>query len=244
MTKLQFQRTGFSLLELTIVLVIITTLIIGISFSSNLITQAKIRRLAAELSEYSIAIDSFRDKYNGIPGDFENGFAIWGANCATTASLCNGNGDKIINYNGSSTNDSENLRAWQHLVLASMIPGHYSGTSAVAGESNIGINIPASSWTGAGLELYTEATTPAGVTGLALQVSGYTKGSYAHTANAMTPLEAMALDIKRDDGIGKSGALQGFFSGQESTCIGPDGVNYNISNSNKICYIRYYLIYS
>ncbi|MBS0235975.1 MAG: type II secretion system protein [Proteobacteria bacterium] len=237
------RSAGFTLLEMAIVMMIIGILFSIISLSGNLIMQARVRRLIVELNQYQKAIDTFRDQYQtAIPGDFSNAFAIWDTSCAPSAAACNGNNDSIIQWSNATTG-VEAWLAWKHLSLSQLISGNYTGVATVSGQSDIGVNIPASTWPAAGVELYTGATTPSGATGLALQIAGANPGFSANNPTVMTPKEALALDIKMDDGIGGGGAIQAYNRGSSNTCVGTDNLTYNTQLSSKVCYIKYFLLW-
>lgn len=63
------KEIGFTLVELSIVLVIIGLLIGGILVGQSLIHSSKINRVVKDLSQYDIALAAFRDKYKQLPGD-------------------------------------------------------------------------------------------------------------------------------------------------------------------------------
>jgi prepilin-type N-terminal cleavage/methylation domain-containing protein len=125
---------AFSLVELSIVLVILGLLIGGILSGQALIRAAELRSITTEYSRYVTATQTFRDKYFALPGDMTNATSFWNAahatpaTCVTTASstalTCNGNGDGQI-YPGTGSNES--YRYWQHLANAGLIEGSYSG---------------------------------------------------------------------------------------------------------------------
>ena len=60
---------GFTLVELSIVLVIIGLLIGGILVGQSLIESAKINRFLSELQQYEIATIQFHRKFKKYPGD-------------------------------------------------------------------------------------------------------------------------------------------------------------------------------
>lgn len=117
-------RSGFTLLELSVVIVIIALIIGGIVASQNMINNAKLQAAMAEQDMYAKAIREFADKYQAMPGDMNNAATVWGtdvtggtcpANTARTALsatstdnrlTCNGNGDGMIGNwtNGATTN--------------------------------------------------------------------------------------------------------------------------------------------
>lgn len=196
-------RNGFSLVELSIVLVILGLLTGGILAGQSLIRASELRSVSTEMSRYSTAIYSFRDKYFQLPGDFSKAYDFWGAaggctNVDVNADLagCNGNGNGLVITTGSS-NIGESARSWQHLALAGLVEGSYSGVQSTAPEypySKMGQgfwypkswSVSAHGWTGA----------PTGQTlMLALLNSG------------IKPEEAWNIDTKLDDGRASSGRM-------------------------------------
>lgn len=68
---------GFSLVELSIVLVILGLLTGGILAGQSLIRASELRSVSTELQRYSSAIYSFRDQYMALPGDMLNATSFW-----------------------------------------------------------------------------------------------------------------------------------------------------------------------
>ena len=63
------QQAGFTLIELSIVLVIIGLIVGGVLTGQDLIRAAEIRATIGQYEKYNTAVNTFRTKYNGIPGD-------------------------------------------------------------------------------------------------------------------------------------------------------------------------------
>jgi prepilin-type N-terminal cleavage/methylation domain-containing protein len=230
---------GFSLLELTIVVTIIGTLISLIITATNFLKEAQIRAVITEFAQLQQTILTFEKRYNALPGDFSLAHTSFGTDCSSVASECNGNGNGIIEWSAS-LNDVESLRAWQHLHLARLYNIYLPGVATVAGQSNIGTNIPSSTWPSAGLELFANATTSSGSTGNAILLAGFTASNSAQ-APIMSPQQAWAIDKKVDDGLGQRGRIMGFGTGTSSTCVGTDNLTYNTSLTTKVCYLKYLL---
>src|ERR1700691_4635745 len=60
---------GFTLIELSIVLVIIGLIVGGILTGQDLIKAAEQRATLAQIEKYNTAVNTFRNKFGGIPGD-------------------------------------------------------------------------------------------------------------------------------------------------------------------------------
>lgn len=125
----QHTLSGFTLVELAIVLVIIGLLVGSVLVAKDLIYEADLRRTIGSMQKFRTATSTFRLKYAGIPGDMYNATNYWGTGAAcssnATGGTCNGNGngrvDQSFPYSG-----CELTYFWQHLSLAGMIEGRYN----------------------------------------------------------------------------------------------------------------------
>lgn len=126
-------RAAFSLVELSIVLVILGLLTGGILTGQNLIRAAELRSVTTEFQQYQTAVHTFRDKYFALPGDMPNATDFWGADpdgCPTgtsAAGTCNGNGSGALILNSADNTLFESGLFWEHLERAGLIEGSYSG---------------------------------------------------------------------------------------------------------------------
>ncbi len=126
---------AFSLVELSIVLVILGLLTGGILTGQSLIRASELRSITTDMNRYVTATQTFRDKYFAVPGDMRNATAFWGvaagtgsdATCAntvsTSAATCNGNGDGVIQTFNVAFD--EIFLAPKHLANAGLIEGSY-----------------------------------------------------------------------------------------------------------------------
>lgn len=123
---------GFSIVELSLVLLIIGLIAGAILGGKELIRAGEIRGTIAFITDIQKAYIIFEDKYKGLPGDIANASTLFSG--ATNGS---GNG----NYGVTSfTTNAENYLAWNHLGLANLIQGAYTGTE---GSGPVrGINVP------------------------------------------------------------------------------------------------------
>src|SRR5436190_22725171 len=114
MKKKNKKQAGFSLIESAIVLVIMGFLIGGILKGKDLIESARLKRVISQLNEYRLATNTFLDKYDALPGDFDK------ASLQIDPRLQNGNGNGIIDGAGLASG-SEALNFWTHVAAAGLI---------------------------------------------------------------------------------------------------------------------------
>jgi prepilin-type N-terminal cleavage/methylation domain-containing protein len=145
------KQSGFTLIELSIVLVVLGLLTGGVMAGQHLIHAAELRSVGKEYETFNTAVFMFRDKYFALPGDMTNATDFWGDNTALCddgdasnngdPGTCNGDGDGEVRQDSS---PSEGYMFWQQLSLAGLIPGTYTGTAPGPVHDLIGENVPAS----------------------------------------------------------------------------------------------------
>lgn len=126
-------KKGFTLVELSIVIVIIGIIVAGVVGGQSLVNQAKIRSTIAEVDKFRVAINSFKLEYNQLPGDMTNATAYWGG------TVTNGDGNRKIG--AFNIYEQESLAAFEHLSMAKLIEGAYTGVMGGSGVQ-IGENTP------------------------------------------------------------------------------------------------------
>src|SRR5665213_3668360 len=88
---------GFTLIELSIVLVIIGLIIGGILVGQDMIKAAEGRAQISQIEKYNQAVNTFKAKFGALPGDMavstanQFGFTV-GSNCTGTGANRDGNG--------------------------------------------------------------------------------------------------------------------------------------------------------
>ena len=234
-----YNKSAFTLIELSIVLVIIGLIIGGVLVGRDLIRQAELRAVAKEVESFKAAVNTFKLKYNALPGDMTNAESIWGSDssCPNTAAntvpklaTCNGNGDGWLAINGNINTYYEGFRFWQQLADASLVQGQFTGVAGASavGHVIIGTNTPASRFSGTGYSLiYTM------MNALGNSVSGaYFDTPYGHymiwgmpspaalySTNypVLNGKESLSFDSKYDDGLPGKGTIRTYSSTFSST---------------------------
>lgn len=119
------QQSGFTLVEIAIVLVIIGLLLGGILKGQELINSAKAKSLANDFRNVPVYIYAYQDKFRAIPGDDCNAQAHVGAT-ATNSGACGsgtaGNG-RIEGAWDDPGSTAESVLFWQHVRLAGLATG-------------------------------------------------------------------------------------------------------------------------
>jgi prepilin-type N-terminal cleavage/methylation domain-containing protein len=245
---------AFTLIELSIVLLIIGLIIGGITAGSSLIQQAKLRAVLSEVNQYKTAFNAFKIQFNSLPGDITTAYSFWSnaAICANGVKPagCNGNGDGYISVRGATPDFSPNspvgqgdeeLRAWQHLSLAGLVSGSYSGIATTLNQSDIGTNIPASKLSPGGYYLMTDTWGKYSWGSQKIYLGfGAFKVNYDPEGNILNPNDAYNIDVKTDDGFPINGntlaAGQGgtnCFTGNTATAV------YSLSTTGITCYMSF-----
>lgn len=118
-------KQGFTLIEISIVLVIIGLLTGAVLKGQQMIENARYRSLLNQIDSIRAAFHTFTDRYGYYPGDMPNASTRLSAPDGVV--IRNGNGNGILN-GGQCENDGESCIAWQHLILAELIPGDKTAT--------------------------------------------------------------------------------------------------------------------
>ena len=196
------RRNGFTLLELSIVLVILGLLIAGVMTGRSLIRASEMRSASADASRLATSVYSFRDKYFMLPGDVTNASAFW-------SGTPNGNGNGQIDY--LLGNPGEEYNAWQHLALAGIIPGSYTG----------GVTSLPSSKLKRSFYRISHLQGVYGKSGLLISLNALDGGVLANKA-VLGPDDVISIDIKLDDGEADSGSVMGFNEEGVPGCVTND----------------------
>jgi prepilin-type N-terminal cleavage/methylation domain-containing protein len=225
-------QTGFTLVEIAIVLVIIGLLLGGILKGQEMITQARIKNVVNDFNGITAAYFAYQDRYKAVPGDDNNAATRW-ADPNPPGGALNGSGNGAIDAaNGRYMEPPpaslpaapgplthESLNFWWHLRLAGFVAGATSGNQAISKPVNA---------VGGIVGVQTGAPAPAGGSALS--------GLVVCSSNVPDKI-ASAVDTQVDDQRSDTGQMFGYL--QAATENSPDlagknaAVNYVESGSNQ-----------
>jgi prepilin-type N-terminal cleavage/methylation domain-containing protein len=189
-------QRGFTLLELVILLLIVGVLVAGVLKGQEMITNAKVKRVAGQLDEIRAAYLGFEDRYRALPGDYSSAHLT--LNCG--APCPRGNGDRRIREQETPAAGSEvreDILAWTHLATSGFLRGDYHMADG-AGEPNDG-NTPKNPYS-VFLQIAFDGH-------YGLQGTGIARHNLK--SGAQIPVQVLAeVDRKMDDGMPYTGIVQ------------------------------------
>ncbi|MDR0379667.1 MAG: prepilin-type N-terminal cleavage/methylation domain-containing protein [Candidatus Accumulibacter sp.] len=127
-------QSGFTLVEIAIVLVIIGLLLGGVLKGQELVNSAKVKNLANDFRSISSFVYAYQDRFRALPGDDRSADTHVGGTRAASGSQGNARIDGAWNSNAPT---SESYLFWQHVRLA----GLATGTTDTASPDYIPLNV-------------------------------------------------------------------------------------------------------
>ena len=135
-------NAGFTLIEMSIVLVIIGLIIGAVLVGQDLISAARVRAQISQIEKYQTAVNTFKGKYGYLPGDIPNAIAIQFGFAARGSFLGEGDGNGTIQGIPTGPNNSfalgfcqaggEPLLFWADLGQAGLIDNQLTSDAGYA----------------------------------------------------------------------------------------------------------------
>ncbi len=198
MIKKNIPVAGFTLIELSIVLLIISLIAGGVATGRSLIRSAKIVDVIDDINQYQTAVKAFELEYNGLPGDLLNAAEYW------PGQTHSGNGDGDIGDSVIGNTEAyyigEDSTFFEHLSLANLTDGAYIGN----GQWTIGTNLPKTSIENNTFKPYFNSRKNLFLMGDKYDLTYNNFLVYEKTGdgdNAISPNDAYRIDLKLDDGL-------------------------------------------
>lgn len=194
-------QSGFTLIEIAIVLVIIGLLLGGVLKGQELINSARVKNLATDFKNIPVFIYGYQDKFRALPGDDKSVADHLGATasvCAPAAGLCaTGNGviDGAWNANAATT---ESFLFWQQVRLAGLAPGSTDTASA----DYLPVNAA-----GGNIGIQSGTSTPASSPIKDNPAGNAIRGSYIICSTGILGKFVKQLDLQMDDGNTATGSM-------------------------------------
>lgn len=186
-------QSGFTLIEIAIVLVIIGLLLGGVLKGQELINSAKVKNLAGDFKNVPLYIYGYQDKFKTLPGDdaAADTHLTGGTKASTGGAIGNG---LIEGLWDSNTVTDESLLFWQHVRLAGLMAGT---TTVPATITEPDPYLPQNAVGGRiGIE-----------SGSATPPIANLRGSYVICSKHILGKFAKQLDTTLDDGVSNAGSL-------------------------------------
>jgi len=226
---------GFTLVEMSIVLVIIGLIIGGILKGQEIIASARQKAVINQVNAVRAAANTYFDRYRSLPGDDPAGNTV-------DANVVAGDGSGIVGGTSSTItllgtdvgNAGENYQFFNALIAANLLNGGQVTASTVVSSGIFGKSaLPAAPITGAGMTVV--YGTHAGLAPGGARSTHWVrvhKGAETPSA-AMSPRTMANIDNQVDDGLAGGGGVRSTDSGSATSCNTTGGV-YNALD-NPIC---------
>ncbi len=228
------ETSGFSLVEMSIVIIVIGLILAAVMKGRVVIDIARTRALISEINNYKAAVGSFYAKYKALPGDFSEASVYW-----TGENTVSGNGDGKISFQ-SDAGIYEGYQAWQHLSNESMVNLLLTGTQTT-GLALLDVDVPRAKVGGGYFFDYGSIGTLTQnnllILGVPLVPAGGNYPARLTLDGGLTPKQAYDLDVKIDDGLPSGGAVQSAngTNAEAGSCVVTSDSSYNISLDEKKC---------
>jgi prepilin-type N-terminal cleavage/methylation domain-containing protein len=242
------KKSGFTLVELSIVLVIIGLIVGGVVGGQSLIASARINAQVTQLTQFETAYRAFQLQYDAIPGDMIDASDYW-------PGATNGDGNNRLteDADGAHSVARENIKFFEHLSRAGVIPEIYTNVWALGqgypvleidkGKGMVAAGNVRSSGSSEALHQISEESALFQYKALlALNVSqpSASGSAYNDGEGVVTTREAKNIDTKIDDGRASTGKFWSHTVGATNCLDGIDG-DYLLSNTQDACMGAYVL---
>lgn len=209
------RQSGFTLVEIAIVLVIIGLLLGGVLKGQEMIENSKVKNAVNDMNGVSAAYNSYVDRFRRIPGDDGPTAAALrarGGSWTTITAAGDNNGALAVTQADVFTGAGEGAAFWQHLKAAGFISGN---------PADAGVNaLPRNAFNG--------------LIGVGAGVTGMT--GTAVCLGQVPGKSARQIDTQLDDGVANAGSIRATLGAAGvNTAPGAAVAAYNDANVYTVC---------
>lgn len=210
------KQTGFTLIELAIVLVIIGLLLGGVLRGQELINSARVKNITRDFQNVQVYIYGYQDRFKALPGDDLIANTHLTGATAPAAGLAN-NGRIDGQWDSPNAADEAYL-FWEHVRLAGLAPG---STNLAAPE-------------------FQPRNAAGGRLGIQSIAAGFNEingmqGAYAVCSDLILGRDATQLDTTLDDGNTETGNVRVVATGAPGPALPTATVTAAPANQYTVC---------
>ncbi len=223
--KTSAAQKGFTLIEMSIVLVIIGLIIGGILKGQEIIDASRQKNFVSQIDSYRSAMNTFQDRYAALPGDYGlattrlnagavngNGNGIVGGEATNLATILSYTGAQAAGAAGATVaaDANENMNFFCQLSSANLMGGGSTQCAAAATFFGNGSPLPAVSYPNAGVTVVTGTFEIANSrNALWARIHRDADAAIAAgTSGALSGRVMSQLDLKYDDGTPVGGVMR------------------------------------
>jgi len=211
------RRRGFTLVELSIVLVIIGLIIGGVLTGQQIIQNARINNAVNGIQAYQAQFQTYAQNYGAQPGDDPSALTRF-PSLALDTNVANGNNDGRIgtstsfDTSGSTGTAQESLSIWAHLRAAGLVKNQVTNSTTAIQPPN-----------------------PFG------GIYGFQNGAFGVFTTATLCMDkvpagaAQAIDARLDDGTSNAGSAQATIYTEAGKSGAAPATTYSNDNTYTLC---------